>query len=198
MRGLRCSIQRALDLLGDRFELAVTVELIAKQVQHDGGLRLDLRDRARQARLVDLEHAPVGLELAVGARPVECRGGHAIDQVGPGPVRDHAMARALEQPADQPRGRRLAVGARDHDRALRQVLRQPGQDARIDRAGDVARQRGTATSTGDAAESTGGLARPDRDGFSDHSQEPDARVTAVQQSSFPMACLPSSSVLTRL
>src|SRR4029077_4812109 len=153
--------QRLLDLFRDGLELAVAVELVAEEVEDDRGLRLDLFDRPGQARLVDLEHAPVGAEPAVGAGAAERGGGGAEDEVGAGAVADHAVTRAFEQPRDQARGRRLAVGAGDEDRSMREVARQPREDLRVDRARDVAGQRRPAAAPRDAAERAGRLARED-------------------------------------
>src|SRR3989454_558619 len=197
-RGLRLRAERLLDLLGDRLELAVSVELIAKQVQHERRPRLDLCRRFREARLVDLENAPVRLQPAVGAGPVQRRRRGTEDEIRPGTVRHDPMARAFEQPAQQARGGRLAVGPGDDDRSVGQVLGEARQDLGVDRARDVARQRRAAASACDAAQRAGGLAGPNSRGFADHDQEPTAREIAVQHSSFPMACLPSSSVLTCL
>src|SRR5579859_344479 len=85
-RALWEAAQRALDGLRDLLQLAIPVELVAKKVQDDGGFRLDLVDGLRQARLVDLEHAPVRAQPAVRARAPERRRGRAEDQVGAGTV----------------------------------------------------------------------------------------------------------------
>ena len=197
-RRFRHRAQCLFDFLGDCLELAVAVELVAKEVQHQCGPRLDLIHRFGEARLVDLEHAPVRFQPAVGAGAIQRRRRHTEDEVRPGSVRDDPVPGALEQPAEEPRGGRLAVGPGHDDRAVGQVLGQAREDLRVDDPGDVARQRRTAAPPAHAAQRAGGLAGPDRRGFADQLQAPTARETAVQQSSFPMACLPSSCVLTRL
>ena len=109
------------------------------------------------------------------------------------------MADTLEQPGEETCGGRLAVGAGDHGRALRQVLGQAGEDLRVDGAGHVAGQGGAAASFGDAAEGAGGLAGPYGDGLSDQlATAPTAWVTAVQQSSLATAFLASFCVLVVL
>src|SRR4029077_13188460 len=119
------------------------------------------------------------------------RGGHAEDQVGAGAIRDDAVPRALQQPGDQSRGGRLAVCPGDHDRALGQVLGQARQDPGVDRAGDVAGQRGAAAAPCDPAQGAGGLPRPDGGGFP-YSHASMERVTTVH-SAIPLIALAASS-----
>src|SRR5438552_67314 len=198
MRALGQGAERLLDLPGDRLELSIAVELVPEEIEHQRRPGLDLVHRFGQAGLVDLENSPVGPETSVGSCPLQRRGRGAEDQVGARAIRHHPMAGALEQPADQARGRGLTVRAGDDDRAVGQVLGQAGEDLRIDSARDVSGQRGAAAAPRDAAQRARGFTRPDSSGLSDHAQAGTARLTVVQQSSRAIASFPSCSVSVRL
>ena len=71
------------DLLRDGLELAITVELVPEEVEDEGRFGSDLVDRLGQARLVDLEDAPIGCELSSWSRAVE--GGGCLLYTSPSP-----------------------------------------------------------------------------------------------------------------
>src|SRR5207245_8981761 len=65
MRALGEGAEGPLDLLGDRLELPVAVELVPEQVEHERRPGLDLVYGFGQAGFVDLENPPVGLAISV-------------------------------------------------------------------------------------------------------------------------------------
>jgi hypothetical protein len=110
--------------IGNRVELAVAVELVAKQVGEEHGAGVQLRADAVQPELVDLEQAQLAGDrsMAPGGRRQGRR--HAPGHVGPRPVVDETGARALEHRRRHGRGRRLAVRGRDDRAAAGQAGRQ--------------------------------------------------------------------------
>ena len=108
--------------VGQRLELAVAVELIAKEVAEDEHPRIELAGHRHEPRLVDLEDA----ELARLPARVEQRGGDAPVHIRPGSVAHHRDARALHGRADHGRGGRLPVrGGHQHRPGA-----EPGAEAR--------------------------------------------------------------------
>ena len=109
--------------LRDVLELAVAVELVAKEIPEADGFRFDTQEDLGQCRLVHLEEAELGRAC------VEERRGHPRDQVRARPVVRQAKT-FTENACRHRRGRRLAVRRGDHRRAERQ----PRGEA-VDRSG---------------------------------------------------------------
>ena len=80
---------------GDGLDLAVAVELVAKQVGEHGDARSQLRQRRRHRRLVDFEDAEAALGLSSAAVGVDGQrqvGGDAAHQVGAAGVGERPQA----------------------------------------------------------------------------------------------------------
>ena len=111
--------------LGNELELAVAVELVAKEVAEQKGPRTDTAGDLRQGTFVHLEQAELGI-----ARREERRG-HARDEIGSRVVpREPSVAEDLSH---HRRGRRLAV-RRGNERHARRQARREGVDRSSDRA----------------------------------------------------------------
>ena len=100
---------RGAPALGDELELAVAVELVAKQVAEADDPRTQAPDELRQRRLVHLEEAELG---SVGGEQRRC---HAGDEVRAGGVVGEPQARP-EDLRGHRRRRRLAVRRGDDGR----------------------------------------------------------------------------------
>src|ERR1700682_4152911 len=149
---------------GRRFQLAVAVELVAKEIGNDDRAGRDLLDESRQAGLVDLEETDRRRHGAAPAGLVHDRGRHAENQVRPSLVGDGRMALRLEDMSQQRGGRRLAIGSGDHDGSVGQGARQLGEDFWVDPARDIAGERRATAATQAAAQRGGQLAGPERHG----------------------------------
>ena len=97
---------------GQELELAVAVELVAKQVAERDGPRRDSPRHLGQRGLVHLEQPQFGISGG------DERRGDAGDEVRAGPV-VRQPHRRLQDPRGHRGRRRLAVGCRDERRALR-------------------------------------------------------------------------------
>ena len=134
---------RGAPALGDVLELAVAVELVAKEVAERDDARLHAPHHLRQRELVDLEQAEVG----VGSG--EQGGGDARGEVGAGVVPGEPVA-AAEDPRQHRARRRLAVRRRDDGDAGGQACRERVEGARIDLPEQLPGQR-RATAAPDGA-----------------------------------------------
>ena len=125
---------RVAPALGDVLELAVAVELVAKEVPEGDHARRDGLDDRRERELVDLEQPQLG--VARGEESGADAGGEVRTRVVPGkPVG------AAEQLGDHRRRRRLAVRRRDDDRPVRETSRELGDSAAIDLPEELSGQR---------------------------------------------------------
>src|ERR1700722_13046812 len=113
--------QRLLPALNDRLELAVAVELIAKQVSEQDRARLQLRGERAEPELVDLEQTGLAGDRAARKRGGQQRGGDAAGHVCSALVVYEPDAVALEDRAGEGSGVRLAVGRRDQHAAASQT-----------------------------------------------------------------------------
>ena len=153
--------------IGDRVELAVAVELVAEQVGQQQRARLQLVDDLAEPELVDLEQAGVAV-----ARAVHERGGHAAGHVRAGAVVDQPRAGALEDAGHHRRGRRLAVGGRDHGAAALQAGAQARDGVGLQAHEQLARQR-RAAAAGPARQRAGGARGRDLDVEGRHARQQD-------------------------
>ncbi len=145
---------------GDELELAVAVELVAKQVAETDGARPQAPQHLRQRALVDLEQPELG---AVGC---EQGGGDAGDEVRAG-----AVVREPE-PAAQDLGRhrsggRLAVRGGDERAPGGQPRGQPVDRAGIELRQELARHGRAAARTGEARQCSDAACRGDLGGQRD-------------------------------
>ncbi len=126
--------------VGDRLELAVAVELVAKEVPQQDRPRVELICDLGDVELVDLEEADVGGGDAASAGLEQGRGDPA-GHVRAGPVVDDVELGLLHHAGEHPRRRRLAVGRRDDHAPVVEVAGQPGDRPAVeteeDRAGDA-------------------------------------------------------------
>ncbi len=114
-------MQVARPTLGDRLELAVAVELVAKQVAKHDRARVQLRCDRVEPQLVDLEQPQLAGDRAVRARRREQRRRDPARHVRALGVVDERDARALEDARGHRRRRRLPVRRGDEGAALSQA-----------------------------------------------------------------------------
>ena len=110
--------------VGDRLELAVAVELVAKQVAEHQRSRRQLADHPVQPELVELEQTKLAVDPVAAASGGQQRGCHASGHVRAGAVVDKRDPGSLKDRGGHRGGCGLAVGRGDHDRAARQPRRE--------------------------------------------------------------------------
>jgi|GEM_PF-3973293 len=114
-------MRRVLDARHDVFErmrdLAITIELVAKDVRDDENVGVDLLAYATQGTLVALDGGELVARLARHARANRELGRYALDEVRATAIVERLLAHVLESLGDDMRGSRLAVSARDDDGA---------------------------------------------------------------------------------
>ncbi len=133
---------RAAPPLGDELELAVAVELVAKEVSEADGLRPHAAADVGKRPLVDFEEPQLG--IGVG----EEGGGHPGHEVCAGAVVGEADP-APQGAGHDGRGGRLAVRAGDERGAQGQSPGQGRERARIDRGEQLPRQRRSPAAPGE-------------------------------------------------
>ena len=125
----------------DHVELAVAIELVAKQIEDDDDVRTERVDDSAERHLVDLEDrvAPstVGARAAIG----DHRGDQALSEVCAGAIGDWGRGRLVDDLCDQPGRRCLAVRAK-HDNDLSEFGAQLGEDGGIEPFGHESREGG--------------------------------------------------------
>ena len=137
------------DALGEHVELEVTVHLIAKKVRDDDHSGPQAPDDPRQRGLVDFEEPNVAARLAGPGRLRQERGRDAAIEVRARAVVNRVPARGAHHVGEHPRGRGLAVRARDADDPVRERGRERRDEMGIHRECDEPGERGRAPS-GDA------------------------------------------------
>ena len=114
-------MRRVLDARHDVFErmrdLAIAIELVAKDVRDDENVGVDLLAYATQGTLVALDGGELVTWLARHARANRELGRYALDEVRATAVVERLLAHVLECLGDDMRGSRFSVGARDDDGA---------------------------------------------------------------------------------
>ena len=98
-------------------DLAITIELVAKDVRDDENVGVDLLAYATQGTLVALDGGELVTWLARHARANRELGRYALDEVRATAVVERLLAHVLECLGDDMRGSRFSVGARDDDGA---------------------------------------------------------------------------------
>ena len=139
---------------GNQLQLAVAVELVAKQVPERDGAGLDAARHLGQRCLVHLEQPQFGIPGG------DERRGDPGDEVRAGPVVGQPDGR-LQDPRSHRGGRRLAVRGRDQRRALRQTGGEAVDRTRIQLPEQLPGQGGAAPGAGEAREPGGGAGKAD-------------------------------------
>ena len=129
-RRVRAVADANLDVFQRVRHLAVAVELVAEEVRHHDGLRVDERGNRLERRLVRLDQCVRIAALAEQGGVHGELGGHAAEQVCAGLVGKVRNSSVSPRLLDHTRGRGLAVGARDDHG--RHVLCQLAQQIRTE------------------------------------------------------------------
>ena len=144
------ALDHQVPVLGQRFQLAVTVELVPEEIHQDDGSGSELPRDGGKSGLIDLEQAHV----RIVALQQSCR--DAAHEVGAGRVADQPMARRAQTRGEHPRGRGLAVGRRDQDAARRESTGECAGRPRLDPEQEIAGETGPAPASQAAGEAAGG------------------------------------------
>ena len=137
-RRVRAVADANLDVFQRVRHLAVAVELVAEEVRHHDGLRVDERGNRLERRLVRLDQCVRIAALAEQGGVHGELGGHAAEQVCAGLVGKVRNSSVSPRLLDHTRGRGLAVGARDEHG--RHVLCQLAQQIRTELKRDAPRK----------------------------------------------------------
>ena len=141
-------------------QLAVAIQLIAKQVGQHHGVRLEEFQHPSGGRLVHLQTGVFRIEFPHPVGRQRQGGGHAGEHIGAGVVAHHRVSLPFQGGAEEIVGGGLAVGAADHEGVLVDAANEVADDGRINLQRHTARE-GLPMGTLQFAGQPSSLGRPD-------------------------------------